>query len=208
MAQTQLNLGVTNILNLDYPSWVTGHHNNTVITGGDEGDQSRSYTNADNMSLLLHADLITVLIGAGLSVYSVTSDKLDANYNNSITKLNEIDGEHVWSLAICHGDTSTTINTYADSDLSSYDQHTTNDTGIGTVIAYTASGASNDIANHIRANDVTPENTYTNSSILIDCCTPIGFTKGSGSDYGYITWITFTDTTEAGLKAALADYIA
>ena len=198
---TKLNLGTNIWADESTLPVATGAFADQYITGGSEGLMNRLINDSSTISSRLHADLISKLTSNSLTISNIHGMKVSAGENSCITNMTYTSGGHQHCIAIAVG---------ADISLTSHDM--TGKTAIGAsdftdaqLVHYTNAGDADTLDNTLRSNEVTATETFTNTALILDVCTPISYRSSGGT--GWILYVGLSDTTEAGLQTALADYV-
>ena len=198
---TKLNLGTNIWTNEAAVPTATGAFADQYMTGGNEGIMNSIITNSSTISSTLHADLISKLTSNSLTISNIRAIKVSAGENGCITNMTYTGGDHQYCIAIAVG---------ADISITSHDM--TGKTAIGVsdftdaeLVHYTNAGDADTLDNTLRSNEVTALETFTNTAFILDVCTPISYRSSGGA--GWVVWVGLSDTTEAGLQTALADYV-
>jgi len=202
----ELNLGTNIWADESAIPLTTGHFSIAgaeyqYMTGGSVGIGSRIVTDNSTISSLLHADLISKLTSNGLSINNISAIKVSAGSNCCISNMTYTGGTHYHAIAIAHG-ANTSITTH---DMTGKTAVSQSDFTDAELVHYTNVGDADTVANTLTSSDVTASETFTNTAFILDACTPIGYRSGASA--GWIVYIGLSDTTEAGLQTALADYV-
>lgn len=199
---TELNLGTNIWADESTVPVANGQFSDQYMTGGSTGLGNRLITDSATISSRLHADLISKLTSNGLTITNISANKIAAGSNNCITNISYTGDEHRYVVAIIVG-TNTSITTH---DMTGKTAIGESDFTDAELVHYTNAGDEDTLANTLTSTDVTASETFTNTAIILDACTPIAG-NNSGADAGWILYVGLSDTTEAGLQTALADYV-
>ena len=203
---TTLNLGTNIWANESAVPTATGRFSTTgaeydYMTGGSAGIDNRFISNSSDISSTLHADLISKLTVNSLTITNISAIKVGAGASVCITNVKYGGGGNQYAVGIAVG---------AGISITSHDM--TGKTAIdladftgADLQYYTNVGDADTVANILTSTDVTATETFTNTGLILDACTPIGC-RSSGAA-GWIVFVGLSDTTESGLQTALADYV-
>ena len=198
---TKLNLGTNIWADESTVPVADGNFSDKYMTGGSVGIGNRLINDSSTISSRLHADLISKLTSNGLTITNISAQKVLAGTNGCITNLSYTGGDHRHAIAIAHG-ANTSITSH---DMTGKTAVSQSDFTDAELVHYTNVGDADTLANTLTSSDVTASETFTNTAFILDACTPIAC--NSGASDGWVIYIGLSDTTEAGLQTALADYV-